>query len=118
MAIVQNPLFIPASGYRPVEWISFSSIDVDTTGTITVATATVTLDGAVIATIKKRPYIVLGFGPVFTYGFKWDVQSLFQRIKAPKAQSKTLAFGTPAAQYNADASDCYGTLSIEIEYFC
>ena len=37
--------------------------------------------------------------------------------KHPKAQSKTLAFGTPSVQYNDAATDCYGDLSIEVEYF-
>jgi hypothetical protein len=116
MAIVQNPQFDPASGYRPVEWIS-QTIENIANGEIKIATAIVTLDGTQVATIKKRPYIRLGFGPVFTYGFKWDVQAIFQRLKAPKAQSKTLAFGAIGAQYNADASDCYGELELELEYF-
>lgn len=117
MPIVQNPLFTPASGYRPVEWISGTTLLI-AKGTITIATAVVTLDGTVIGTLKQAPYIVLGPGPLFTYGFKWDVQSLFQRIKAPKAQNgKSLCFGTPGVQYNDDARDCYGELEISIEYF-
>ena len=54
MAIVQDPLFIPASGYRPIEWISSTSINVVTTGTVTIATAIVTLDGVQVAIITKR----------------------------------------------------------------
>ena len=68
MAINQNPQYLPASGYRPVEWISSTFSDIVAAGPVTIATATVTLDGVVIGTIKKRPFEVLGAGPVFTYG--------------------------------------------------
>lgn len=118
MAILQNPQYSPASGYRPVEWISQTVQSITPPGgEIKIATAIVTLDGVQVATIKKRPYIRLGAGPVFTYGFKWDVQAIFQRLKAPKAQQKTTAFGTIATQYNAEATDCKGELELEIEYF-
>lgn len=116
MAIVQNPQYSPASGYRPVEWI-FQTIENSGTGTIKIAKITVDLDGVQVGEFTKRPYVVLGFGPVFTYGFKFDVEAIFQRLKAPKAQQKTLAFGTLAAQYNAEATDCKGEVVIEIEYF-
>ena len=117
MAIVQNPQYSPASGYRPVEWIFQTIENAVTNGVIKIAKIIVTLDGVNVGTFTKRPYIVLGFGPVFTYGFKFDVESIFQRLKAPKAQDKTEAFGTLAAQYNADATDCYGDIELEIEYF-
>lgn len=116
MAVVQNPQYSPASGYRPVEWI-LSTVELSTTGIIKIAKIGITIDGATVGTFTKRPFEVLGPGPLFTYGFKFDIQSIFQRIKAPKAQAKTLAFGTLGAQYNAEATDCKGEVILRAEYF-
>lgn len=117
MPFVINPQFTPASGYRPVEWVYFTTINPSLFGPIKISVVQVILDGAVVGTFKQRPFTILGPGPVFTYGFRFDTQSIFQRLKAPKAQSKTLAFGTIGQQYNNDALDCYGVLELQVEYF-
>lgn len=116
MPIAQNPQYNPSSGYRPVEWIVFTTENPSTAGEIVLCTADVDFNGLPVGQLRAKPYTVVGPGPVFTYGFKIDVSEIFQNLTAPLG-SKSLCFGTPSAQYNAIASDCAGLIDITLEYF-
>jgi hypothetical protein len=113
--IVQLPSFTPTSGYRPVVWV-FATFETLANGPITTAKFTIDLNGAQVAIDTASPFAVLGAGPLFTYLFKIDVQSIFQRLKGTTS-ALTNIFGTLGQQYNADATDAYGTIQVEAEYF-
>ena len=117
MSILFNPTFNPASAYRPVVWIVQTVIDTTLFGPIKKAKATVTVDGAIVKTVTKSPFDSSGPVVAKIYAFKFDIQAILQRLKAPKAQSKSLCFGTVGAAYSALASDCYGNVQVDFEYF-
>ena len=117
MSILFNPTFDPASIYRPVVWIVQSIIDTTTLGPIKKAKATVTVDGSIVKIVTKSPFDSSGPVVAKIYAFQFDIQAILQRLKAPKAQSKSLCFGAVGAAYSALAADCYGNVQVDFEYF-
>jgi hypothetical protein len=81
------------------------------------AVVEVFFDAVKVADFKKAPFFAVSGGAVITYGFKLDVQAIFQNLKAPIAQNiKSTIFGPLGAGYSFDNSDFYANVNLSVTY--
>lgn len=115
MPVISNPTYLPTSGYRPVEWVT--SVTTLAANVVEFAVVEVFFNAVQVATFKQSPFFAVSGGAVLTYGFKLDVQSIFQNLKAPIAQNiKSTIFGPLGSGYSFDNTDFYASVNLSVTY--
>lgn len=117
MPVVFNPTYRPTSGYRPVEWVL--SATTPAADPVEFAIVEVFFDGVKVADLQKAPFSAVSGGAVITYGFRIDVQEIFQNLKAPRPDGvniRSTIFGDLGAAYAADNPDFYADVNLSVTY--